>query len=101
LRDERIRGGRARDVGAGMEVWEMDFKCPGSKQFTEPKPEFVPCPLCHGEVEMWTDEAEAKCDNCGSVVSRERLQGCIDHCSAARECLGEELYARLLRARAN
>jgi len=74
-------------------------KCPGAKAFTEPKPEFVPCPSCHQEVELWTDEAEAKCGNCGNVVSRAMLQGCVDYCEGAKECLGEELYNRLMAAK--
>ncbi len=74
-------------------------KCPGAKAFTEPKPEFVPCPSCHQEVEIWTDEAEAKCDGCGSVVSRAMLQGCVDYCESAKECLGEEMYTRLMTAK--
>jgi len=71
-------------------------KCPGAKAFTEPKPEFVPCPSCHSEVELWTDEAKAKCGNCGSVVSRAMLQGCVDYCEGAKGCLGEEMYNRLM-----
>ena len=74
-------------------------KCPGARAFTQPKPEFVPCPSCHNEVEIWTDEAEAKCDRCGNVVSRAMLQGCIDTCAAAKECLGEPLYSRLMAAK--
>jgi len=64
--------------------------------------------MCHGqvprsegvqEVELWTDEAEAKCGNCGNVVSRAMLQGCVDYCEGAKECLGEELYNRLMAAK--
>lgn len=73
--------------------------CPGSKAFRQPKPEFIPCPSCHGEVEIWTDEAEAKCDQCGQMVSREMLQGCVDYCPSAKECLGEQLYTRLMAAK--
>ena len=76
----------------------MVFECPGAKQFRQPTPEFLPCPVCHAEVEIWTDEAEVKCE-CGNVVSRERLQGCIDHCQAAKECLGQALYDKLVAAR--
>jgi len=77
----------------------MDFKCPSAKAFTQPTPEFIPCPNCHGEVEIWTDEAETKCDHCGNTVSRVMLQGCIDYCESARECLGEALYSRLRAAK--
>ncbi|MFB3882560.1 MAG: hypothetical protein ACE149_14935 [Armatimonadota bacterium] len=74
-------------------------KCPGAKAFTQPTPEFIPCPSCHAEVEIWTDEIEAKCSSCGTMVSREMLQGCIDYCEAAKECLGEALYNKLMAAK--
>ncbi len=77
----------------------MWSECPGAKQFKQPTPEFIPCPVCHAEVEIWTDEIEVKCGSCGTVVSRERLQGCIDHCEMARECLGDELYDKLVAGR--
>lgn len=73
--------------------------CPGAKAFRQPKPEFIPCPSCHAEVEIWTDEAEAKCDECGQTVSREMLQGCVDYCPSAKECLGEKLYTRIMAAK--
>jgi len=77
-------------------MWD---KCPGAKQFTQPTPEFYPCPGCHAEVEIWSDEIEAKCPGCGQIFTRERIQGCIDHCAMARECLGAERYDRLVRER--
>jgi hypothetical protein len=70
--------------------------CPGAWGFKQPTPKFIPCPECHAEVEIWTDEVEVKCHQCGAAVSRERLQGCIDHCEAARECLGDSLYKKLV-----
>lgn len=74
-------------------------ECPGARQFKQPTPEFIPCPTCHAEVEIWTDEVEVKCHHCGGTVSRERLQRCIDHCEMARDCLGDELYDRLVTSR--
>lgn len=74
-------------------------KCPGAKQFTQPTPEFYPCPVCHAEIEIWSDEVETKCPSCSSPFTRERIQGCIDHCEMARECLGAELYERLVAQR--
>ena len=67
-------------------------KCPGAKAFTQPTPEFIPCPSCHREV-------EAECDSCGQMMSREMLQGCMDYCERARECLGEALYDKLVAAK--
>lgn len=56
--------------------------CPGARQFKQATPEFIPCRACHAEVEIWTDEVEVKCHECGETVSRERL--------------GEKLYSRLV-----
>jgi len=75
-------------------------ECPGAAQYTKPKPEFIECPNCGAEVEIWTDEQHAKCDGCGKLVSRPRVQGCIDWCEKARECLGAELYDRLVADKA-
>jgi hypothetical protein len=78
----------------------MDVRfCPGAQAFRQPKPEFIPCPVCHEEVEIWTDQAEAKCDGCGTMVSREMLQGCVDYCASAKECLGEQLYHTVMAAK--
>lgn len=33
-----------------------------------PVPLDVTCPQCNAEVEMWSDEPEAKCSACGNVV---------------------------------
>ena len=77
----------------------MFDKCPGAKQFTQPTPEFYPCPWCGAEVEIWSDEIEAKCPECKRPLTRDRIQGCIDHCEMARECLGAERYDRLVAQR--
>ena len=74
-------------------------KCPGAKAFTRPTPEFISCPACHQEVEIWTDELEVKCAGCGTLVSRDMLQGCVDYCESAQACLGESLYRRLMAAK--
>jgi ribosomal protein S27AE len=35
-----------------------------------PVPETVSCPQCAGGVEVWTDEEEATCGNCGYQLLR-------------------------------
>jgi hypothetical protein len=35
-----------------------------------PMPETLSCPQCAGGVEVWTDEEEATCGNCGHQVLR-------------------------------
>jgi len=43
-------------------------------------------------VEIWSDEATARCPSCGKLVIRTDTQSCIDWCRYARECLGDEGY---------
>lgn len=59
--------------------------CPGISNFIRPKPEFITCSTCKKEVEIWTDETEAECSNCGAKVSRD-MQSCLDWCEYADKC---------------
>ncbi|GEM_PF-1726241 len=58
--------------------------------FAQPKIELVRCPSCGNDAELWTDEADGTCTQCGKVVCRTTTQSCLDWCKYARECLGEE-----------
>jgi len=69
--------------------------CPGSNAIREPRPEYLNCPDCGREVEIWTDELKATCPGCGSKVFREQTASCIDWCPHAEECVGPEAYQRL------
>lgn len=60
--------------------------CPGISQFMNPTPSYFKCPNCHGDVEIWSDEEEAACPNCGTMVSRGKLQSCLDYCEFADKC---------------
>jgi DNA-directed RNA polymerase subunit RPC12/RpoP len=76
----------------------MSFnQCPGSDKLRHPYPEFIKCPDCGEEVEIWTDEVKAKCPKCKKTVSRPQGQNCLDWCKSARECVGEEIYNKYLR----
>ena len=52
----------------------MISKCPGSMGFSQPHPEFIKCPYCSSEVEIFTDEAKAVCPKCKKEVLREGAQ---------------------------
>jgi hypothetical protein len=71
--------------------------CPGSQKFSHPQPEMIKCPFCAGEVEIWTDEVQASCPGCGTIVAREGIQSCLDWCKQAKECVGEEAYRKYLK----
>lgn len=69
--------------------------CPGSKEITSPFPEEMTCLYCNTSLEIWSDETETVCDNCGKTVSREMKTTCLEWCPAAKECVGIEKYERL------
>ncbi|NOZ82621.1 MAG: hypothetical protein GXN98_02210 [Euryarchaeota archaeon] len=48
------------------------------------------CPKCGAEVEIWSDETEAECEECGTVVKKTRENLCINWCEYAEKCVGSE-----------
>jgi NADH pyrophosphatase NudC (nudix superfamily) len=74
-------------------------RCPGSGNIRTPIPTLKKCPGCGDEVEIWSDELKAKCSKCGTKVFREAVPSCIEWCRAAKECLGEEKYNKLMEGK--
>ena len=75
------------------------FKCPGSDLIKSPRAEEIDCPGCGESVEIWSDEAEVACPNCGTPVFREMPSACWEWCGSARECVGPDRYDRMIRGR--
>jgi DNA-directed RNA polymerase subunit RPC12/RpoP len=73
---------------------KMDIKCPG-QDMRHLTVGLYKCPSCGHEVEIFSDELRVKCPACGEKVYRERTPSCIEWCSKARECLGEERWKEL------
>ena len=73
--------------------------CPGAKKLKEARPDYMVCPSCKAEVEIWTDEPLARCRSCGVWVTHDIGVTCIDWCPKAPECIDLDLYERLKRAR--
>jgi len=65
-------------------------QCPGAKDVRQPRPELIKCSKCGKETEIWTDEIKVKCEHCGAIVFRKEKASCLDWCSFAKECVGEE-----------
>ncbi len=59
--------------------------CPGSRAVREPTPEYISCPNCGDEVEVWTHEVSRACSKCGTRVFREQRPSCIDWCPYAEQ----------------
>lgn len=77
----------------------LSHSCPGSRLIRQPVPDDIKCIHCGAEVEIWSFEAIARCPTCGGVVARLSGASCIDWCVAAKECVGEETYNRLMAER--
>lgn len=78
----------------------MVFECPGAQKFRKPQPEFIKCPSCEVEVEIWTDEVKATCPDCKKIVTRQQDSSCVDWCKHAKECLGDEAYTNYIKNKA-
>jgi DNA-directed RNA polymerase subunit RPC12/RpoP len=72
--------------------------CPGSSEIRTPYPEDIVCFWCDARNEIWSDEPEVTCKNCGKQIMRDMKSSCIEWCPAAKECIGVEKYERLMKA---
>jgi DNA-directed RNA polymerase subunit RPC12/RpoP len=72
----------------------MAGKCPG-QDTRNLRSAFYKCPKCSALVEIFSDELRFRCRNCGEYVIREKTPSCIEWCSHAKECLGEQKWQEL------
>ncbi|MBA4349143.1 MAG: hypothetical protein C0415_04030 [Thermodesulfovibrio sp.] len=75
----------------------MKESCPGSREIRTPYPEDLICVFCHHKNEIWSDEPDTVCKQCGKTITRDMLPTCIEWCPAARECVGDEKHERLMK----
>ena len=73
----------------------MTMKCPG-QDMRNLRVSLHKCPACGAEVEMFSDELKVKCPKCGEKVYKEKVPSCIEWCSSARQCLGEQRWKELM-----
>ena len=72
--------------------------CPGAANISgTPTLEVKKCPECGNEVELFSSDTQRECKNCGFVVYND-IESCVKWCKSARECVGEVLYEKLMRA---
>jgi hypothetical protein len=74
----------------------MVEKCPGAVNIRMPRLEVRNCPKCAEEIEIFSNQASAKCSKCGFVIYNDLLS-CVQWCEYAKECVGEEVYEGLMQ----
>ena len=72
--------------------------CPGSAEIRQPTPEDIRCQKCGEKIEIWSDEPDTACKNCGHMNARPIGTSCIEWCAYAKECVGAEKLERLKKA---
>lgn len=75
----------------------MILQCPGLGYIKFPYPEIVMCRNCGAELEIWTDEFEVKCSECGYRNPKAASQSCLEWCSRAELCAGREKYDEYMK----
>ena len=55
------------------------------------------CPQCGHEIEIFTVDTEAVCENCGFVIYND-ARTCVQWCKYARKGFGDEAYEQLMKA---
>ncbi len=68
--------------------------CPGTHLITTPELSVKICPECGSDVEIFSDEHQAQCGTCGTIVYQ-NITSCIQWCRHARECLGDDTFERM------
>ena len=69
--------------------------CPGAGRFKDPVITEKICPVCGSVIELFSTDTSVACEKCGFVAYND-LQGCFQWCKYAEQCLGHELYEKLM-----
>lgn len=63
--------------------------CPGISDFVRPTVNYEVCEECGGRVEIWSDEDEGVCLDCGAkYIKKEKTPSCLEYCEYAEKCKG-------------
>lgn len=61
--------------------------CPGIRDLVRPTLRYGKCHLCDGYVEIWSDEDNVVCIDCGAKWTiPDDEASCLDYCEYAEEC---------------
>ena len=54
------------------------------------------CPQCGHEIELFSIDTQMPCEHCGFVAYNDTLS-CVQWCAHAKECVGEEMYEKMMQ----
>ena len=70
--------------------------CPGAANLRgTPTLTIKKCPQCGEDVEIFSNDISVKCSKCGLEIYND-IESCIQWCKYAKECVGEEMYNKLM-----
>lgn len=58
------------------------------------------CPQCGEIIELFSIDTEVACEKCGFVAYNDTLS-CVQWCKYAKQCVGEEMYNKMMEIAAN
>jgi NADH pyrophosphatase NudC (nudix superfamily) len=73
----------------------MFDRCPGAADQRTPTLSIKQCPQCGDEVEVFSNDFKVPCQKCGFIIYND-IVSCVQWCKHARECVGEEMYQKLM-----
>jgi endogenous inhibitor of DNA gyrase (YacG/DUF329 family) len=73
----------------------LKYQCPGAANVRTPTIKLKKCPQCGAEVELFSIDMKVDCPGCGLAVFND-TNSCIKWCKYAEDCLGAEMYNRLV-----
>ena len=71
---------------------------PGASRLKVPTITEKICPNCGAVIELFSTDVSVACDKCGFVAYND-LQSCVQWCAHAEECIGTEMYNKLVKNR--
>ena len=72
--------------------------CAGRSNLGTPTLRIIKCPECGEDIELFSTDVKVSCGNCGFVAYND-INICVQWCAHAEECVGTELYNKLVRFR--
>ena len=75
-----------------------EYFCAGKSNLGTPTLKIIKCPQCGADIELFSTDVKASCYKCGFVAFND-INLCVQWCEHAEECVGTELYNKLVRYR--